>query len=45
VAHAVDTEVTRHGADLLVLAGEVQSRSSLHKALGERSLRVARGGQ
>jgi hypothetical protein len=42
MARAVDTEVTRHGADLLVLAGEVQSRSSLHKALGERSLRVAR---
>lgn len=41
VARAVDKEVAGNGAGLLVLAGEVQSRSRLHKALGDRSRQLA----
>jgi len=41
VAAAVDTEVTRTGARVLVLAGDGSSRSLLREALGERAARVA----
>lgn len=41
VAGHVDTEVTRTGARLLVLAGEAQARSLLRDALGERAAGIA----
>ncbi|MGQ0482501.1 MAG: baeRF2 domain-containing protein [Pseudonocardia sp.] len=41
IGAAVQDEVTRTGARLLVLAGEVQSRTALYKSLGERAQRIA----
>ena len=41
VAGHVDTEVTRTGARVLVLAGDAQSRTLLREALAERSAGIA----
>ena len=41
LAAAVDTEVARTGARVVVLAGDTQSRSMLRDALGERAASVA----
>lgn len=40
VAHTIGTEVATTGARLLVLAGEVQARSRVRRALDRRSLRI-----
>jgi hypothetical protein len=41
VAEAIEAEVARHGATLLVLAEEVQSRARLRAALGGRAAEIA----
>ena len=41
VAAHIDTEVSRTGAQVLVLAGEAQARSQLRDALGERAAAIA----
>jgi Bacterial archaeo-eukaryotic release factor family 2 len=41
VAAHIDTEVSRTGAQVLVLAGEAQARSQLRHTLGERAAAIA----